>query len=156
MLDGALDDVDGAIDAGAETARIGEQDFHVPLLPLALGRRSRSASRSESRITQAAPMVMAESATLNAGKVRIAPVHCTKSTTWPSSQPVDDVADGAAEDQREARRQQRLRREREPAQPEHQRDRDADGQHREHPALPAARVREEAERGAGVVACGRC
>ena len=59
--DGALDDVDGAIDAGAETAGIGEQDLHAV-------RRARRPSSSESRITSTAPMVMAASATLNAGK----------------------------------------------------------------------------------------
>ena len=54
QLDRALDDVDGAIDAGAEAARIGEQDLHATpssrcspaLLPCAL---SSNASSSSSR-----------------------------------------------------------------------------------------------------------
>ena len=74
QADGALDDVDGAIDSGAETPRIGEQDFHAT-------RRARRPSSSESRITRTAPMVMAESATLNAGKECRPQCACTKSTT---------------------------------------------------------------------------
>jgi hypothetical protein len=33
-LDGALDDLDGAVDAGAEAAGIGEDDFHAGIIPL--------------------------------------------------------------------------------------------------------------------------
>ncbi len=67
--EGAFNNIDGAIHPGAESSRIGEQDFHLPLDAASrLSRRSRCASRSASRITQAAPMEMAESATLNAGK----------------------------------------------------------------------------------------
>ena len=55
-LDGALDDVDGAVHAGAEAAGIGEQDLHARF------------SLNASRISSAAPTVMALSAMLNAGK----------------------------------------------------------------------------------------
>ena len=72
-VDGALDDVDGAIDAGAEPARVGEQDLHALFL--------RRPSRMASRITSAAPMLMAASATLNAGKYAEPQCACTKSTT---------------------------------------------------------------------------
>jgi hypothetical protein len=59
--DRALDDADGAIDAGAEAARIREQDLHAAPL-------RRRPSSSESITRKAAPTVMALSATLNAGK----------------------------------------------------------------------------------------
>ena len=61
QLEGALDDLDGAVDAGAEPARIGEQDLHVPLPPSTL-------LAEASRISRTAPIVIALSATLNAGK----------------------------------------------------------------------------------------
>jgi hypothetical protein len=32
-LDGALDDLDGAVDAGAEATRVGEQDVHRRIIP---------------------------------------------------------------------------------------------------------------------------
>ena len=54
-----LDDVDRAVDAGTESTGIGEQDAHA-----GQARRSRNASR----ISSAAPTVIALSATLNAGK----------------------------------------------------------------------------------------
>ena len=56
-LDGALDDVDGTVHAGAEAAGIGEQDLH--------GWRF---SRNASTISSTAPTVIALSATLKAGK----------------------------------------------------------------------------------------
>jgi hypothetical protein len=56
-----LDDVDGAIDACAEAARIGEQYLHQT------GPGVRRLSSSASRRSSAAPTVMEESATLNAG-----------------------------------------------------------------------------------------
>ena len=62
-LERTLDDIDGAVDAGAEAARIGEQYLHQAR-SRACARLSRQASSSSS----AAPMVMAESATLKAGK----------------------------------------------------------------------------------------
>ncbi len=63
QLDGALDDVDGAVDAGAEAAWIGEQYLHH-------GRTLRAArvSSQASSSSSTAPTVMAESATLKAGK----------------------------------------------------------------------------------------
>ncbi len=54
-----LNDVDGAVHAGAESARIGQEDLHQFF---------RLASRKASNNRHAAPTVMAESATLNAGK----------------------------------------------------------------------------------------
>ena len=60
--DRPLDDVDGAIDAGAEPARVGEAELHAP--PPA---RSRRHSRNASKIMSAAPTVIAASAMLNAG-----------------------------------------------------------------------------------------
>ncbi len=59
QLDGAFHDVDGAIDPGTETARIGQQYVHQEF---------RLASSSASNNKHAAPTVMAESATLKAGK----------------------------------------------------------------------------------------
>src|SRR6187399_2303972 len=73
QADGALDNVYGAIDSGAEATGVGEQDLHAV-------RRLRPSS-SESRITSTAPMEMAESATLNAGKECRPQCACTKSTT---------------------------------------------------------------------------
>ncbi len=63
QLERALDDVDGAIDAGAEAARVGEQHLHQTRPRLA-ARVSRQASISSTT----APTVMAESARLKAGK----------------------------------------------------------------------------------------
>ena len=62
-LNRPLDDVDGAVDAGTEAAWIGEQHLHHAR-GLCAARDSRQASTSSST----APMVMAESAMLNAGK----------------------------------------------------------------------------------------
>jgi len=59
QVDGALDDVDGSIDAGAEPTRIGEKNLHQCF---------RLESNSASSRSSAAPTVIAESATLNAGK----------------------------------------------------------------------------------------
>ena len=64
-----LDDRDGAIDAGAEAARIGEQDVHHRRSFAVARRRSRVRWRKLSRISSAAPTVIALSATLNAGHV---------------------------------------------------------------------------------------
>src|SRR5262245_19885760 len=66
----ALDDVDGAVDAGAETTWIGEQYLHDLALSCA-ARFSRRASSNASRITRPAPMEMAASATLNAGNAEL-------------------------------------------------------------------------------------
>src|SRR6266446_5317520 len=62
-LERPLDDVDGAIDAGTEAPRVGEQHLHQPRTCLA-ARVSRQASISSTT----APTVIAESARLNAGK----------------------------------------------------------------------------------------
>ena len=56
-----LDDLDGPVHTGAESARIGEQNIHQAFAALP---RLNSSASSNSRIT---PQVMAESATLNAG-----------------------------------------------------------------------------------------
>ena len=69
-LDRALDDVDGAVHAGAEAAGIGEDDLH--------GARF---SRNASMISSAAPIVMALSAMLNAGKYAAPQCAWMKSTT---------------------------------------------------------------------------
>ena len=66
QLERPLDDVDRAVDTGAEAARIGEQDLHVTST---LPRGTRP------RMQQRAPIVMAQSATLNAGKYAAAPVR---------------------------------------------------------------------------------
>jgi hypothetical protein len=55
QLERSLDDLDGTIHAGAEAARVREQDLHL-------------CSRNASRISSPAPIVMALSAMLNAGK----------------------------------------------------------------------------------------
>ena len=57
----ALDDFDRAVHAGAEAAGVGEQNLHQ-----ALARPLRTHSRSMSRISNAAPIEMAMSATLKA------------------------------------------------------------------------------------------
>ena len=62
-LERPFDDVDGAIDAGTEAPRVGEQHLHQARTRLA-ARVSRQASISSTT----APTVMAESARLNAGK----------------------------------------------------------------------------------------
>src|SRR6202011_4420681 len=59
QVDGALHDVDRPIDAGAESTRIGEKYLHQCF---------RLESNSASSRRSAAPTVIAESATLNAGK----------------------------------------------------------------------------------------
>src|SRR4030095_10007851 len=64
-----FDDCDRTIDAGAKAAGVGEQHLHrhAPFL-LPSGRESRDRlPRKLSRISSAAPTVMALSATLNAG-----------------------------------------------------------------------------------------
>ena len=58
----------------------------------------------------AAPTVMAESATLKAGNCASFQCARMKSTTCPLSQPVDQVAQRAGQDQRQAQGQQLLRR----------------------------------------------
>ena len=63
QLQRTLDDVDGAIDPGTEAARVGEQYLHQ-IFGLPALRLSRQASSSSST----APIVIAESAMLNAGK----------------------------------------------------------------------------------------
>ena len=67
--DRALDDLDGAVDAGAEAARIGEQDLHreSPECSADAARCARW-SRKLSSTSSTAPSVMAESARLNAGQ----------------------------------------------------------------------------------------
>ena len=75
-LDRALDDVDGAVHAGAEAAGIGEQDLHALRAP-AYDRFSRKASR----ISSTAPIVIALSAMLNAGKYAAPQCTWMKSTT---------------------------------------------------------------------------
>ncbi len=67
-LDRALDDVDRAVDTGTEAPRIGQQDFHERCL-------------NASRIRSAAPIVMALSAMLNAGKYAAPQCAWMKSTT---------------------------------------------------------------------------
>ncbi len=64
-LDRTLDDVDGAVDAGTETARIGEQHLHQVCTWTRPAARV-SSHASIRRIT--APTVIAESAMLKAGK----------------------------------------------------------------------------------------
>ena len=71
----ALHDIDGAIDASAETARIGEQDLHQVL------RAARRLSSNASRSRSAAPIVIEESATLNAGNSAWCQCATTKSIT---------------------------------------------------------------------------
>ena len=71
-LERALDDVDRAFDAGAEAAGVGEEDVHVDQRAGDSTHSSRSPAarfpRRPSQISSAAPTVIAESATLNAGK----------------------------------------------------------------------------------------
>src|SRR5690606_28456463 len=84
-----LDDLDGALDARAEAARIGEEDFHGGYFrtrppadsPAAPGV---SAWRRRARMTSAARTVIAASATLNAGQCHPKAWKSRKSTTCPS------------------------------------------------------------------------
>ncbi len=62
-----LDDRDRAVDAGAEAARIGENDVHHLESLGAAGAASPGRSRKLSMMRKAAPTVIALSATLNAG-----------------------------------------------------------------------------------------
>ena len=117
QLDRTLDDVDGAIDAGTEAARIGEQDLHVRSATVL--RRARLAAGIEQQ--QPAPMVMAESATLNAGKYALPQCTWMKSTTCPSTHAVDHVAERAAENQRQPAGEQAVVRALEPPQPHDER-----------------------------------
>src|SRR5882762_11537742 len=75
QYDRPLDDVDGAVHPGAESARIGQEDLHQFF---------RLASKRASSNRHAAPTVIAESATLNAGKYARSQWKCMKSITYPS------------------------------------------------------------------------
>src|SRR4029078_6840704 len=97
----ALDDFDRAIDAGAETARLGEEDLHERLCsdryfcerrlyaPAACTALHAAGALflnlSASHISSAAPQLMAESATLKAGQCRPKAWTSKKSTTAPTS-----------------------------------------------------------------------
>ncbi len=76
-LDRPLHDVDRAIDARAESPRIREQDLHGAAARLC------RLCRSASMMSMMAPVVIAMSATLNAGKNASLRWKCRKSTTWP-------------------------------------------------------------------------
>ena len=65
LLQRQLDDRDRAVDAGAEAARIGENDVHGPVQCSGSGRSRRRPKLSS--MSKAAPTVIALSATLNAG-----------------------------------------------------------------------------------------
>ena len=65
QLHRTLDDIDGAVNAGTEAARVGEQHLHQ-MRTCTLPAARVSSQASISKIT--APTVMAESATLKAGK----------------------------------------------------------------------------------------
>ena len=90
------------------------------------------------------------SATLNAGKSQRAPVEVDEVDHVAVHHAVDDVAERAAEHERQPDREQRLIGADAP-QPEHEHDADDQRQADEEPALPAGRLREDAERGAGVL-----
>ena len=147
QLERTLDDVDRAVDAGAEAARIGEQDLHVRPAAACAARVSRQASRSST----AAPTVMAESATLKAGKY--ASPQCTwmKSTTRPSTRRsimLPSAPPTISDSPQASRPWWRALRRRIHAISTAAHDQ---RQQHEHPALPAAGAGEEAEGGTGVV-----
>src|SRR5205823_6512467 len=76
----ALDDVDRAVHAGAKAPRVGEQHlYHASTL------RTERLSRHASISSASAPTVMAESATLNAGKYACPQCTWMKSTTLPDA-----------------------------------------------------------------------
>ena len=99
---------------------------------------------------QPAPIVIAVSAMLNAGKVPAAPVEVDEVDDVAVHDAIDHVAERAAEHQRQADREQRLVGADAP-QPDHQHEAHDQRQPDEEPALPAGRLREDAERGAGVL-----
>ena len=145
----ALDDLDGAVDAGAEPARIGEQDVHAGDYLVFL--RGACLASRPNRAMPMAPTTIAESATLKAGQECSCQCHWMKSTTWPwrrrsitlPSAPPITSANGSAVRQSRARRAR---------QPERQQAADHEGQHGEEPVLPAAGIAQETEGRAGVVA----
>ena len=98
----ALDDRDGAVDAGAEAARIGEQDVHqgsaIDCAP------ARCAGRRLSDDQQRRADVIAVSATLNAGQCPAIVVEEQEIDDVPEGQAVAQVAERAAQDQRQAER----------------------------------------------------
>ena len=142
-------DRDRAVDAGAESARIGEQDVHHRLLRAPF-------DGSESRA--AMPEAVENHQRGSHGDRRIGDVECRKRPSIIVEQqevhhlaqhdPVAEVADRAAEDQREAGAVDRAAAALQ--QPRDQDDRGHRDRH-EQPALPAARAGAEAERGAVVV-----
>ena len=96
-----LDDGDGAVDAGAEAARIGE-DARPSVTPSGrLGADRCAPWRKLSRISSAAPTVIALSATLNAGHDQPRVVEQQEVDHAPDRDAVPEVAERAAQDQRE-------------------------------------------------------
>src|ERR1700753_3438758 len=77
QLDRTLNNIDRPIDSSAKTPGIGQKNFHA--FNLFAPRLSRHASNNKN----AAPPAMAESATLNAGKIELFQCTRTKSTTCP-------------------------------------------------------------------------
>jgi len=88
QVDGALDDVDGSIDPGAESTRIGEK-YCIRFPP-----RIEQCVQQEKR----GATVIAESATLNAGKYADSN-ESVEIDDMTQSDPVDHVAERAAEHQ---------------------------------------------------------
>src|SRR5262249_7142449 len=140
-----LDDADRALDAGAETAGVGEQDFHDRILGFLRGAGRPKAVEDQ----QPGPhgnrgIGEVERPEVPAERVKVEEIHDV-----PESDAIPQVAERAAKDQREACGEQPLARmPREHHDDERRRsDRDAD----EEQPLPAPGVGEEAERRAAVV-----
>ncbi len=77
--------------------------------PQGLQPRTTNAVAVRPRISSTAPTVIAQSATLNAGKCMLRKWKSRKSITWPcSTRSIHDIADRAAEDQRHRQAEQLL------------------------------------------------
>ena len=158
QLERALDDRDGAVDAGAEAARLGEQDLGrsdgrgslmaSPGLRAddARGAAGREAVPDEQRHADGDGRV----GDVEGGEVVAGGVQLDEVDDVAQRHAVVEVAERAAQHERE-RRATAGARCRACAASTTMHGRDRDGDDGEEPALPAAGAGEEAERGAGVV-----
>ena len=95
QLERALDDVDGAIDAGAEAARIGEQHLHRSrATACAFARRLSSNASSSSRHRADGDRGIRD---VEGREVRVVPVDVDEVDDVPEPHAVDHVAERAAE-----------------------------------------------------------
>ena len=108
QLQRPFDDVDGTIDPGTESTRIGEQQAHVAHRLTAGAEPERLLSRIASRISSPAPIVIADVRHVEGGKLPSLPVKVDEIDHMAEPHAVDHVAERAAQDQREPCREERL------------------------------------------------